>query len=167
MRPSEGAGLSVARYLRPEEAVVPFRARPELDELLDWCTSGAHAAARLVTGDGGAGKTRLALRLGEELAASGWQPLWVPRDSERDAVEAVHVIGQPCVLMVDYAETRSGLVGMLDPLATDQGGPDLSFYYRPWALGLSGQAGYGSAHQYGQLTMYKELDFLEPGPVYK
>jgi hypothetical protein len=40
-----------------------------------------------------------------------------------------------------------------------QGGPDLGFYYRPWALGFSGQAGYGSAHQYGQLTMYKELDF--------
>jgi hypothetical protein len=43
-----------------------------------------------------------------------------------------------------------------------QGGPDLSFYYRPWELGWSAQAGYGSAHQYGQLTMYKELDFTEP-----
>jgi hypothetical protein len=43
-----------------------------------------------------------------------------------------------------------------------EGGPDLSFFYRPWLLGLSAQAGYGSAHQYGQLTMYKELDFTEP-----
>jgi len=43
-----------------------------------------------------------------------------------------------------------------------QGGPDLSFYYRPWQVGWSAQAGYGSAHQYGQLTMYKELDFTEP-----
>jgi len=43
-----------------------------------------------------------------------------------------------------------------------QGGPDLSFYYRPWQIGLSAQAGYGSAHQYGQLTMYKEIDFTEP-----
>ncbi len=43
-----------------------------------------------------------------------------------------------------------------------QGGPDLSFYYRPWQVGVSGQAGYGSAHQYGQLTMYKTLDFTEP-----
>ena len=90
MRPGEHAGLPVARYLRPEEAVVPFRARPELDELLGWCVSGGHAAVRLVTGDGGAGKTRLALRLGEELAANGWQPLWVPRGSEREAVGAVH-----------------------------------------------------------------------------
>jgi hypothetical protein len=28
--PEGGAGLPVARYLRPEEQVVPFRARPEL-----------------------------------------------------------------------------------------------------------------------------------------
>lgn len=43
-----------------------------------------------------------------------------------------------------------------------QGGPDISCYYRPWQLGFSAQAGYGSAHQYGQLTMYKELDITEP-----
>ena len=42
-----------------------------------------------------------------------------------------------------------------------QGGPDLGFYYRPWQLGLSAQAGYGSAHQYGQITMYKSLNFTE------
>ena len=81
MRPGERADLPVARYLRPEEAVVPFRARPELDELLGWCVSGGHAGIRLVTGTGGAGKTRLALRLGEELAVNRWQPLWVKRGS--------------------------------------------------------------------------------------
>ena len=125
MRPGENAGLSVARYLRPEEAVVPFRSRPELEELLRWCVSGGHAAVRLVTGDGGAGKTRIALRLSEELEANGWQPLWVPRGSERDAVEAAHTMGQPCVLVVDYAETRTDLVGLLDDVAADQNGPDL------------------------------------------
>ena len=125
MRPGEPAGLPVARYLRPEEAVVPFRARPELDELLGWCVSGGHAAVRLLTGDGGARKTRLALRLCDEMAASGWQPLWVPRGSERNAVAAVHTVGQPCVLVVDYAETRGELAGLLDDVAGDQDGPDL------------------------------------------
>ena len=43
-------------------------------------------AARLVTGDGGAAKTRLALRLGQELAANGWQQLWVRRGAEREGV---------------------------------------------------------------------------------
>ena len=63
MSPGERPGLSVARYLRAEEQVVPFRGRPELDELLAWCGTGERVGVRLVTGDGGAGKTRLALRL--------------------------------------------------------------------------------------------------------
>ena len=125
MRPSEHVGLPVARYLRPEEAVVPFQARPELDELLRWCTSGAHTAVLLVTGDGGTGKTRLALRLAEELAAYGWQPLWVRSGSERDAVTGVRTLGQPCVLVVDYAETHSDLAGLLDDVAAYQDGPEL------------------------------------------
>lgn len=42
-----------------------------------------------------------------------------------------------------------------------QGGPDLGFYYRPWQLGVSAQAGYGSADQYGQISMYKQLGWFE------
>jgi hypothetical protein len=42
-----------------------------------------------------------------------------------------------------------------------QGGPDLGFYYRPWQIGVSAQAGYGNAHQYGQLSMYKQLSWFE------
>ncbi len=45
--------------------------------------------------------------------------------------------------------------------AQGQGGPDLGFYYRPWQLGVSAQAGYGNAHQYGQISMYKQLQWLE------
>lgn len=119
------AGLAVARYLRPEEKVVPFRARPELEELLGWCGTCGHAGVRLVTGDGGAGKTRLALQLCEELAANGWQPLWVPRGSEREGVQAVRDLGQPCVLVVDYAETRRELVDLINDAAENQDGPDL------------------------------------------
>ena len=119
------AGLPVAHYLWPEEAVVPFRPRPELDELMAWCASGEHAAVRLVTGDAGAGKTRLARQLSDELAENGWQPLWVPRGSESGAIEAAHALGQPCVLVVDYAETRSCLAGLVNDLAADQDGPDV------------------------------------------
>ena len=42
-----------------------------------------------------------------------------------------------------------------------QGGPDLGFYYRPWDMGVTAQAGYGTAHQYGQISMYKRLSFFE------
>ena len=34
-------------------------------------------------------------------------------------------MGQPCVLVVDYAETRRDLVGLLDDVAADRDGPDL------------------------------------------
>ena len=126
MRPDGVAGLPVARYLRPEEAVVPFRDRPELGELLAWCTGGEErAGVRLVAGDGGAGKTRLALRLGRELAACGWRALWVPRGAERDAAGAVRTVGEPCVLVVDYAETRTDLAGLVADVAGDEDGPEV------------------------------------------
>ena len=67
--PAHLAVGDVARFLRPEEAVVGFRDRPELADLLDWCAAPGRVAVRLVTGSGGAGKTRLALRLGQEMAA--------------------------------------------------------------------------------------------------
>jgi hypothetical protein len=38
--------------------------------------------------------------------------------------------------------SRVGVTG-----AQGQGGPDLGFYYRPWQIGVSAQAGYGNAHQ--------------------
>ena len=116
---------SVAQYLWPEDAVVPFRGRPELDDLMAWCASEDHAAARLVTGEAGTGKTRIARQLTNQLAANGWQPLWIPPGTENDAIEAVKAIAQPCVLVVDYAETRKGLAGMLNDLEAAQDGPDL------------------------------------------
>ena len=59
MKPDARPGLAVAKYLRPEEKIVPFRVRPELSELLSWCGATRHVAARLVTGDGGAGRLAL------------------------------------------------------------------------------------------------------------
>jgi hypothetical protein len=114
--PGERHSLSVARFLRAEEEVVPFRARPELGELLAWCGAGARVGVRLLTGEGGAGKTRLVLELCGQLAAKGWQPLWVRQGTEAHAAEAVRELG-PCVLVVDYAETRDGLGVMLGEVA--------------------------------------------------
>ena len=45
--------------------------------------------------------------------------------------------------------------------AQGQGGPDFGFYYRPWQLGVSAQAGYGNAQEYGQISMYKQLSWFE------
>jgi hypothetical protein len=51
--------------------------------------------------------------------------------------------------------------GFLGNNPAGQGGPDLGFYYRPWRIGFSAQAGYGTAHQYGQISMYKQLGWAE------
>jgi hypothetical protein len=122
--PGDRPALSVARYLRADEQVVPFRGRPELDELLTWCGAGGRVRVRLVTGDGGAGKTRLALRLCKDLAAQGWRSLWVHPGREAHAAEAVRKLG-PCVLVVDYAETRDSLRSMLSEVAADAAAPDV------------------------------------------
>jgi hypothetical protein len=42
-----------------------------------------------------------------------------------------------------------------------QGGPDLGAYYRPWRAGFSLQAGYGASGNYGQFTIYKQLDWTD------
>jgi len=119
----DGPGQQVAWYLRPENEVVGFRERPELHDLLGWCTATGRLRVRLVVGPGGAGKTRLALQLSEELRHNGWQPLWVRAGKEGEAAQAVQELGQPCVVVVDYAETREGLGTWLAALADNRKGP--------------------------------------------
>jgi tetratricopeptide (TPR) repeat protein len=145
--------------------VVPFRARPELDELLGWCRSQDHAGIRLVTGDGGAGKTRLALQLGEELAANGWQQLWVKRGSEHEAVRAVHEMRRPCVLVVDYAETRSELAALLDDVAADEDGPKLRVVLMARSAGEWWQQLLASAEEL-TATLLEASALVALGPVH-
>ncbi len=155
---------SVAGYLRPEEEIVPFRTRPELERLLTWCTSGRQAAARLVTGDGGSGKTRLALRLGADLVKSGWGQLWVTRESERGAAIKRHKIDRPCLLVVDYAETRSDLAALLDDVAADEDGPKVRVILLARSVGEWWPQMQADAKE--QTTVMLEADLpLSLGPV--
>jgi hypothetical protein len=63
-----------AHVLDPGLGVVPFTGRSaELGDLEQWCGSPGSALVRLVTGDGGAGKTRLALELAGRMAGQGWR----------------------------------------------------------------------------------------------
>ncbi len=117
--------VRVTGLLRPEARVVPFWPRPELDELLRWCRAPGQVAVRLVTGEGGAGKTRLAVELARILEDDGWQPLWGPPGAEPEAVSAARRIARPIVLLVDNAETRTGMLGFLTDAAGGLGGPDL------------------------------------------
>jgi tetratricopeptide (TPR) repeat protein len=117
------SAVPVARYLRPEERVVPFRMRPELPDILRWCRGGGRVAVRLVTGLGGAGKTRLALQVCQEMATDGWLQLWVPQGREIETAAAIRELNRACVVIVDYAENRRSLEKMLNGIVGNIGGP--------------------------------------------
>jgi tetratricopeptide (TPR) repeat protein len=114
-----------AWYLRPEAEVVAFWPRPELVELRKWCLAEKQMAVRLVIGEGGTGKTRLAVQLSRDLVTDGWRPMWVSREQESAAVSAVRAIGEPAVLIVDYSETRPGLAAMLAEVASAGDAPPM------------------------------------------
>ena len=63
-RPVSRFARAPVRLLLPEHGVVPFLGREQpLAELQGWCHGPARFALRVLTGDGGAGKTRLAAEL--------------------------------------------------------------------------------------------------------
>jgi tetratricopeptide (TPR) repeat protein len=115
----------VAMFLRPEGEVVPFWPRTELGELTRWVASLRHVAVQLVTGEGGTGKTRLARQLAEEISKDGWLTWWVAAETEEGAVGAARDAAEPVMLVLDYAEMRPGLQGLLADVTSDTDGPDM------------------------------------------
>ena len=115
-----------AKYLRPEDQVVKFWPRPELAVLRSWSVSTRHTDIQLITGEGGAGKTRLALQFGQEAAQKyGWQFYWVSAGEEAKAAAAVRESQIPVLLILDYAETRTDLGEFLTGVIEDGPGANV------------------------------------------
>ncbi|MGH8909961.1 MAG: tetratricopeptide repeat protein [Egibacteraceae bacterium] len=98
------------RLLRAEYGLVPFQARDELDVLLDWCAApgaGGQPRVAVVTGVGGAGKTRLVAELAHRLAGQDWYTGFVPKRAEIGPL-AKWLAGtaSPLLVAIDYAEAR-------------------------------------------------------------
>ncbi len=81
----------------------------EFTDLKTWALGEPGAAFRLLTGVGGAGKTRLALELAEELATQhpGWAAGVVPADQPLP----LDAGSQGCLLIIDYPEENRDAVG--------------------------------------------------------
>jgi tetratricopeptide (TPR) repeat protein len=109
--------------LRPDRATVPFTGRgAELDELRAWCTSEPARAVRVLYGEAGVGKTRLALETAARHHADGGESRLVPVGQEADAVRAARArTAGRLLLVVDRAETRSGLEELLRSMPDDPG----------------------------------------------
>jgi Tetratricopeptide repeat/Anaphase-promoting complex subunit 5 len=117
--------LGPASLLDPVLAVVPFAGRQkELDALLAWCEDDAASPVQLVTGGGGTGKTRLSLELRRLLEdAGGWRSAEVDAGTEASALGAERAVagGRRLLLVVDYADARAGLSGLLAGVAREPG----------------------------------------------
>ena len=115
----------VAQYLRPEAEVVSFWPRTELGELTDWVISPKRIAIQVISGAGGTGKTRLALRLAGDVSELGWRVQWVWVGTEHGAVAAAEEAAKSTLLIVDYAETRTALPELLEEVAIHESSPEL------------------------------------------
>jgi hypothetical protein len=120
---SELPGMGPAGLLDPRRGLVDFVGRErELAVLLAWCEDDQPRGVRLVTGPGGVGKTRLSVELCARLEPLGWRCVRVGDREEAVALAAARRgwLG-PVLLVVDYAETRIGLRGLLRSVAGDAG----------------------------------------------
>ncbi|MFL5351079.1 tetratricopeptide repeat protein [Archangium sp.] len=101
------SALLNARY-----EVVPFheQGREELlSELDQWCDEGPSVAVRLIHAEGGAGKTRLAIEWTRRRKALGWAAGFLAKPVPGDWFERLCGLGQPVLVVIDYAESRSDL----------------------------------------------------------
>lgn len=108
-----GCSLSDSHLLRAEEARVPFDsdAEPFLQEQLNWVAdSEFDVSVRLITGVGGAGKTRLSLEMCRRLAEQGWASGFLKSDIDKGAYRKllgdIESSRRPWFIVVDYAEAR-------------------------------------------------------------
>ncbi|ONI87873.1 hypothetical protein ALI144C_08015 [Actinosynnema sp. ALI-1.44] len=106
VRPPNRSSLP-STWLRAEHEIVPFAGRDtELADLVAWIDAPDLVSARLMTGPTGQGKTRLALRLCQELAERGWVAGIVHDRAAETDLAAVGEINSPLLLVVDDAETQ-------------------------------------------------------------
>ncbi len=89
-----------------------------LDDLIDWCGNpadegGARLRLRIIQGDGGSGRTRLAAHTCDQMATAGWNAGFIdtPKSVNR---RPEGLFERPTLLAVDDADLNG-------PLLTDAG----------------------------------------------
>jgi tetratricopeptide (TPR) repeat protein len=143
------AAAGVAILLRADRHTVGFTGRgDELAELREWCAADVPRSAAVIVGASGVGKTRLALRLTAEWEAGGalWRP--VADGDEGTVVPAARAVSSGrLLLVVDDADTRSGLAELLRSALADPGPIRVLLVARSlggWWDRLVGEPGTGS-----------------------
>lgn len=109
--------LTISQLLKAEEELVPFEEarQPDLDSLNAWLNDEVNPIAlRLITGNGGAGKTRLALELCKLNKASNWHTGFIKNDLEVSEIPDIWIkltkSNEHLLIVIDYAETRQLII---------------------------------------------------------
>ncbi|MCX4744237.1 tetratricopeptide repeat protein [Kitasatospora sp. NBC_01287] len=107
--PAPGLARVPSRLLTARHQVVPFFPRPELESLAGWRDGAPPGlSVRLLHGEGGRGKTRLAAEFAARSARAGWTVAQARHRSEVASAgggdESLTVRQPGLVLVVDYAE---------------------------------------------------------------
>ncbi|MFW3459505.1 trypsin-like peptidase domain-containing protein [Streptomyces microflavus] len=101
------APRSVASLLHPRAETVRFSGRRELlAEMTAWSTEGDDVSLALLTGAGGAGKSRIARELGHRLPAARYAIVQLSRHENARHHRMLARTTAPVLLVVDYAEGR-------------------------------------------------------------
>ncbi len=93
--------------LRWDQGLTPtLRGRDrELQAILDWADDGyKNVSARLISGPGGAGKTRLAAEAAQALRNRSWSAGFLPRSAKSGQI--IQADGAGLLLIIDYPEER-------------------------------------------------------------
>jgi hypothetical protein len=119
-----------ADLLSPYTLSIPLVGRqPELADLRAWLGSDKPISVRVLTGRAGAGKTRLALELCEQLFEEGWAAGFVESGELGRFYHKQNLAdwgwGRLTLIVLDYAAIHAELLhGWLSELSDNQGHPD-------------------------------------------
>ena len=106
-------GSTPLQMIQTRYGVVPFCSRPEYRELKEWALGTSKIPGRkpdvsvaVLTGAGGAGKTRIAAQLCHDLEVLGWYTGFAPAKSamENDELTYLAELTTELLIVVDYAE---------------------------------------------------------------
>jgi tetratricopeptide (TPR) repeat protein len=108
---------SPARLVRAHSGVVPYVDRGDLlFDLETWVDGPEPFAGHVIEGRGGSGKTKLAVKLCEEIRESDWLCGFLSRIADQVMLDALVQAPTARLVVIDYAENRAEQVEMLLPL---------------------------------------------------
>lgn len=111
----------VAGALEPVSRTAPGRSREhELWRLADWCDGPAAASVLAVAGPPGTGRSRLVRGFARSRGPK-WRTGLLRPGRGRDLVPALRTIGRPTLILVEEADLREDLDGLLAELRAYQG----------------------------------------------